>query len=456
MNRNFAIAGAGLVGSLLALMLARKGHHVDVYERRSDMRKGSLIGGRSINLALSDRGWKALDMAGMANHIRKEAIPMKGRMIHDTSGNTTFQPYGIRDQAIYSVSRGWLNQQLIEAADRHQNVTFHFDHRCEEVLFDQPEVVFHDTARNQQVSVKPDYVIGADGAFSMVRLSMQKQPRFNYAQFYLEHGYKELSIPPHLDGTHQLDKHALHIWPRRQFMMIALPNPDGSFTCTLFLAYEGEESFSNLNSDDAVTAFFKKHFADALPLMPTLLEDFNTNPTSDLVTVRCNPWVMGNRTLLIGDAAHAIVPFYGQGMNAGFEDCRILMETAEAIENNWDEAFWQFGHNRVKDGNAISELALRNFIEMRDQIADPKFLLRKKIANHYHEKYPHQFIPMYSMVTFTHQPYSIALEEAMAQDELFEELLSIPDIENRYTGKEVETKLLQWASKRPVYNLAET
>jgi len=449
--KSFAITGAGLVGALLGVLLAKRGHYVDIYERRPDFRDGNMIGGRSINLALSDRGWKGLRLAGLEDEIRKLAIPMKGRMMHDEAGKLTFQPYGLESQSIYSVSRSLLNLKLIQAADAHERVNLHFNHRCETVDFDEPSVKFTNMNNNGIRTISPDFLIGADGAFSMVRLSMQKRPRFNYQQFYLDHGYKELTMHPNADGSHKMELNALHIWPRKQFMMIALPNPDGSFTCTLFLAYEGDVSFAAIQNDADITAFFEKYFADIIPLMPNLVEDFNTNPTADLVTVRCSPWQAENKTLLIGDAAHAIVPFYGQGMNAGFEDCSILYEMADELQDDWEQVIEKFSRNRIPDGNAISELALRNFIEMRDQVADPAFLLRKKIANYYHEKYPDKFIPMYSMVTFSHIPYRFALEEAQAQDVFFGELLQMPGIEENYKSEAVENRLLSWVATRPKY-----
>ncbi len=427
------IVGAGLVGSLWAIFLAKRGYEVHLYERRSDMREAGFIGGRSINLAMSTRGWKALEKAGIREKIAEHAIPMHGRLMHDESGDLAFQPYGKKDQAIYSVSRGGLNLELLNIADSFGNVHLYFDQRCRRVDLDAGEVQFVHTRTGEQTTVKAPLIFGTDGAFSVVRGAMQRTSRFNYSQSYLEYGYKELTIPPKADGAHRMDKNALHIWPRHNFMLIALPNIDGSFTCTLFLPFEDkEDAFENLQTDREVLSFFQKYFADAVPLMPDLLEDFKQNPTSSLVTIRCSPWHYDHRVLLLGDASHAIVPFYGQGMNAGFEDCTILDELLEEHDEDWDRTIEAFNDTRIKDANAIADLALQNFVEMRDLVADPQFLLRKQIEKHLAEKHPDSFLPVYSMVTFSHLPYSEALQEVRAQNQLFEQIFSIPDIEHHW------------------------
>ncbi len=422
------IVGAGLVGSLWALMLGQRGYQVEVYERRPDMRRFGFAGGRSINLAMSERGWRALAVAGVEEAIRKEAIAMKGRMMHDLKGNLTFQPYGLEGQAIYSVSRAGLNLKLIEAADALDNVRFFFEHKCTRVQFGESPLLFFAAPEGQAIQRSADLVFGADGAFSSVRYSMQRTARFNYSQQYLEHGYKELSIPSADGGEHQLEKNALHIWPRKQFMLIALPNAGGDFTVTLFLPFEGENSFEQLQSPRAVRAFFEKWFPDALELMPDLEKDFFGNPTGTLMTVRCRPWQKNGNTLLMGDAAHAIVPFYGQGMISGFEDCRILNDMLEEGQS-WSDIIQTFSDSRPKDTDAIADLALRNFVEMRDLVADPTFLLRKKLEKVLHQKYPERFLPVYSMVSFSHIPYAKALEEQGKQDALFERILAHPQPE---------------------------
>ncbi len=447
MKDKIIINGAGLVGSLWAVFLARRGYQVDVYERRSDMRKAGFVGGRSINLAMSVRGWKALEKAGVKDQLLSNALPMEGRMMHSETGELTFQPYGKSDQAIYSVSRGGLNRALVEIAEDFEGVNFHFDHRCVDADLDENELVFSlpdGTIKKERAS----YIFGADGAFSALRSEMQRTPRFNYSQSYLDHGYKELEIPATADGEFAMADNALHIWPRGHFMLIALPNPDKSFTCTLFLPFEGEQSFENLQTDDQIHSFFNTYFKDAVPLMPTLLEDFKDNPTSSLVTIRCNPWQMNNRMLLIGDASHAIVPFYGQGMNSGFEDCTILDDLAEEYGEDWNKIIDVFNDTRIEDANAIADLAIRNFIEMRDLVGDPEFLLRKKIAAWLHDKFPDKFLPLYSMVTFSHIPYSTALREGHAQDELFKQILALPGIEENWKTDEVIAIFENWLTQK--------
>jgi kynurenine 3-monooxygenase len=449
MNSNTAssqkaiVVGAGLVGSLWAVFLARRGYQVEVYERRPDMRAAGYQGGRSINLAMSERGWKAVEQAGIREKIEKVAIPMPGRMMHAVTGDLTFQPYGKEGQAIYSVSRGGLNLELLNIAASFPNVQFFFDHRCADVDLEKPFLTFEDLKTNELKTVEAPLVFATDGAFSAVRYALQRTDRFNYTQFYLEHGYKELTIPPLPDGSHRLEKNALHIWPRGNFMLIALPNADGSFTCTLFLSFEGEVSFEKIKTDADVLAFFQKYFPDAVPLMPTLVKDFWQNPTSSLVTVKCSPWQWQNRILLIGDAAHAIVPFYGQGMNAGFEDCTILAAMHDELGGDWSKIIPQFAQTRKADGDAIAELAQRNFIEMRDLVADPKFLLRKKIAARLHERHP-DFLPVYSMVTFSNTPYHVALREDDAQNRLFQQILNLENVENEWDGERVEKVFRQW------------
>jgi kynurenine 3-monooxygenase len=293
-------------------------------------------------------------------------------------------------------------------------------------------------------------IFGTDGAFSAVRYSLQRTDRFNYTQRYLDHGYKELTIPAStVDtpwGNHRMDPKALHIWPRGNFMLIALPNADGTFTCTLFLPFEGDISFEHLTDDASVTAFFQRYFPDAVALMPTLLADFRQNPTSSLCTVQCDPWQWQGRILLLGDAAHAIVPFYGQGMNAGFEDCTILDAMHDEYGGEWSKMIPDFAKRRKPDGNAIAELALRNFIEMRDLVADPKFLLRKKIAAYLHEKHP-DFLPVYSMVSFSNTPYHVALQEDDAQNQLFKSILAIDNIEAEWNGQNMEDVFQGWFGK---------
>ncbi len=409
-----------MVGSLLAIYLKKRGYAVSVYERRPDMRRKGYEGGRSINLALSNRGIRALYEVGLEDDLRKNAIPMHGRMMHSIEGELTYQAYGKEGQYINSISRSGLNRVLMTEAER-LGVSFFFDHRVERVDLDTTTVTFVPPATSRSESF--DYLIGADGAFSAVRGAMQVTDRFDFSQDYIEHGYKELTIPAGATGTFQLEKHALHIWPRESYMLIALPNPDGSFTCTLFFPFQGNPSFESLRTDTEVAQFFNTVFPDAAALIPDLTEDYRSNPTSSLVTMKCYPWVR-HRTLLLGDAAHAIVPFYGQGMNAGFEDCRVLNELLNQYEDDWQKTLPAFQQLRKPDADAIAQLALDNFVEMRDLVGDADFLLRKKIEAKLHALYPDRWIPLYAMVTF-HDTirYSEALRIGRQQKKIMDEVM---------------------------------
>lgn len=428
--KKIAISGAGLVGSLWALYLGQKGYAVDVFERRPDMRNKTGDSGRSINLALSRRGLKALEKVGLLESVKSMAIPMHGRLIHDLEGNTELQPYGREGEFINSISRAGLNELMLEKADALDNVNFHFEKPCTGFDKDSLKLQLGDE------SLDYDLVFGTDGAFSAIRSTMQRTDRFDYQQSYLPQGYKELSIRPNEDGSFKMDKNALHIWPRKKFMLIALPNQDGSFTCTLFLDFEGETSFEKLKTEADVQAFFEKYFPDALELMPHLNEEFFSNPTSSLVTVKCAPWAYGGKYLLLGDAAHAIVPFYGQGMNAGFEDCYLLDEMWEDNPEKWPTIIEEFGKSRKADGDAIADLALHNFIEMRDLVADEQFLLQKKIEKAIQKKYPNEFKPLYSLVTFSDVPYSEALRLGKLHNAYFQKRNDLADIAEKIDRNE--------------------
>lgn len=427
--KDITIVGAGLVGSLLSIYLVRRGYSVSVFERRQDMRTSLLGGGRSINLALSNRGIRALTEVGLASRLKQNSVPMNGRMIHDLEGQLKFLPYGIEGQFIHSISRTDLNMVLITEAEK-LGVNFFFEYRCLDVDITKTELTFQNASDTRHH--KTDLIIGSDGAFSAVRASLQISDRFEYSQTYIEHGYKELRIPAGENGTFLIEKEALHIWPRESFMLIALPNPDATFTCTLFFPFEGKPSFQSLQSTEDIRSFFEKTFPDALALMPTLIEDFRDNPTSSLVTIHCYPWLKNN-TLLIGDAAHGLVPFYGQGMNAGFEDCRVLNELLNQCNDDWSKALPEFQLVRKPDTDAIAQLALDNFVEMRDLVADPDFLLRKKIEARLHELYPEKWIPLYSMVTFHDtMRYSEALRIGKRQKEIMDKVMKTPSIETSW------------------------
>jgi kynurenine 3-monooxygenase len=412
---NVVICGAGLAGSLMGVYLAQRGHSVEIFERRPDMRAEEMSAGKSINLALGTRGLTALDRVGLKEKVEALGIPMPGRMMHDIDGRLTFQPYGVDGQANLSVSRRGLNEILMDSVEELTGVPIHFNHKCVDLDLDKSEVIFEKPGK-KKVTRKADLIIGADGAFSAVRGRLQRTDRFTYSQEYISHGYKELVIPPTASGEFALDPNALHIWPRHDYMMIALPNLDKTFTCTLFLGFEGSPSFATLNSEARILEFFRREFPDAVGLMPTLVEDFTNNPTGSLVTVRCAPHHHGDNVLLIGDAAHAVVPFYGQGMQAAFEDCRVFNEVIDEVGGNLKAALPLYSQRRVADANAIADLALGNFLEMRSHVANPGFLFRKKAEKTLHRLMPNTFIPLYSMVSFTNIPYAEAVERARRQD----------------------------------------
>src|ERR671931_832785 len=412
----FVLIGSGLAGGLLAAYLGRREYEVDLYERRADPREGNIVGGRSINLAISTRGIHALEQIGIADEALRQAIPMRGRMIHDKSGTLHFAPYDVDPKkCINSIGRASLNTTVIEAAQRYPNVRVHFNHKCTDVDLDAVTVQLE--TEKGELTARGDAVIGVDGAFSAVRKSMQQKiDNFQYEESYLAHGYKELTIPPPPDGSWQIEKNALHIWPRKSFMMIALPNPDGSFTCTLFWEFEGPRSFATTKTDDDVRRFFDEEFPDAVPLMPSLLENFRNNPTGSLVTIRSAPWYYRDRVCLLGDAAHAVVPFYGQGMNAAFEDCVVLDECLDKFVDNRERAFAEYFVRRKENADALADLAIGNFIEMRDKTASRTFRAKKKLDHLLEAALPGGYPPLYTMVTFTRIPYAQAARRARLQD----------------------------------------
>ena len=445
------VMGAGLVGSLLSLYLAQRGHPVQVFERRADPRRAGFQEGRSINLALSDRGWRALEGVGIADDIRQVGIPMTGRVMHDVQGNLTRQPYGHEGQAIYSVNRGHLNRRLLDLAEAQPNVRLSFGEQCLGIDLKKQCLNLLDTATQQEHTAPYNRLFGTDGAFSMVRGALQKTDRYDYSQDYLEYGYKELTIAAGPNGAWQLEKNALHIWPRGQYLMIALPNLDGSFNCTLFFPFEGAESFAALQTPAEVTAFFSRVFADAVPLMPALTQEFFAHPTGSLVTVRCYPWQYHNNVLLLGDASHAIVPFYGQGMNAGFEDCSVLNELLDQYgDTDWPVIFAEFQAQRKPNADAMADLALYNFTEMRDRVADPRFLLQKKVEAKIASQFPGRWTPLYSQVTFSHTPYAEAWAAGQRQDAIMARLMPHIHTEADFDQLVVQTLVQQEMAAQPV------
>lgn len=418
-NDKIAIFGAGLVGSLLAIFLARKGYRVEVHEKRPDLRYKQYANLRSINLALSHRGWRALEAAGLAEALKPFVLPMYGRVVHTQQAGEQFFSYGKDDQAIYSISRHHLNCFLVDEAEKYPNIRFYFESKAERFAFDKSLAYVADIEGLRQ-RIEADAFIGADGAFSSLRYELMREDKFFYQQEYIEHGYKEFTIHPNAAGTWAGRHDGLHIWPRKSFMMIALPNQDHTFTATLFYPFEGQESFTSVKTPAEIKALFEEEFPDLIPLMPDYIQQYQNHPVASLVTIRCAPWNKHN-FLLIGDAAHAVVPFYGQGMIAGFEDCRILMEMMPGFET-WDSLFEAFYQRRRPDADAIRQLALDNFVEMRDLVADEAFQMRKKLEGKLLQTGVENWIPLYTMVTFSDLPYSEARHRGLAQAEMLEKI----------------------------------
>jgi kynurenine 3-monooxygenase len=418
-TQKITLIGAGLNGPLLALELVKRGFEVEIYERRPDMRRVRMSAGRSINLALSTRGIHALEQAGLWRDMQRIIIPMKGRMMHSVSSELTFQPYGKDEsEVINSISRAELGIALMNAAEA-QGVKIHFQQRCTGMDLKRGAICLRNEESGATRAVDSDVVIGCDGSGSAIRSEMLHRSRFNFSQEYLDYGYKELTIPAGRGGKHVLETNALHIWPRGSYMLIALPNIDGTFACILFLPFD---SFERLTTTTLVTEFFNTRFPDALPLMPDLADNFVANPTGSMVTIKCSPWQVDGRALLLGDAAHAIVPFFGQGINCGFEDCTVLLELLDRHGADWERIFREFEQLRKTNTDAIADLAVENFVEMRDRVADPRFLLRKKVELALEAKHPRRFVPKYAMVTFHRIPYATALKRGQVQDRILDQL----------------------------------
>jgi len=443
-SQKIAIVGSGLVGSLLAIYLKRIGHTVHVYDRSKDIRTVQ-FSGRSINLVMSNRGWKTLKDIGLDQEIRKIGIPVDKRAIHK-DGQIINQFYGKEGEAIFSLSRGVLNRKMIDLAES-EGVNFFFEHKIWDVTLADATLHIGETEKGEWEDLKYDLVFGADGAFSRIRHRMQRQAMFDYSQEFMKIGYKELHIPANSDGTHKIDKNSLHIWPRGNFMLMGLSNLDGSFTCTLFMPFEGENSFEHLNDEKTLVEFFAKYFPDTTEVIPDLVKDFFKNPTSYLAKMKCYPWTFEDKVALIGDSAHAIVPFYGHGMNAGFEDITILNEMISKYGDDWRMIFSEYEKSRKPNADAIAELAERNFLEMSTKTADEKFLLQKKIEKWFSDKHSNKWMPLYSRVTFSLQPYSEALAIGDYQNEIMEKVMQIPNIEEKWNSVEVENLILKLTTK---------
>lgn len=434
------IIGGGLCGSLLALRLAQRGYKVEVYESRPDLRTTDISAGRSINLALSNRGLKSLRLAGVEDKAREICIPMRGRLMHDVKGNTFESNYSGREgENINSISRGDLNGILLTEAEKHENVNIYFNARCLGVDIENKEATFESYETKEQFTIKADVIFGTDGAGSSLRKSYEKQlPDFKVSQEFLTHGYKELEIPG-VKGNHQISKDHLHIWPRGNYMLIALPNMDGSFTVTLFLSYsEGDYNFDNLTTKEKITLFFEEQFPDALQLIPDILHEFEINPTGKLGTVKCYPWAYKGNTLLMGDSAHAIVPFYGQGMNASFEDVAELDKVIEKHEGNWEVIFSEFQKERKKNADAIADLAIDNYYEMRDHVANPIFKEKRKIEMSLESTFPTEYSSKYSLVTFNeHLGYHEAMTKGRIQDKVLLQMIQQGEIQSSTSKKKI-------------------
>ena len=425
MEKKVIIVGAGLVGSLWAIYLSKAGYKVSIYERRQDIRNAEISAGKSINLALSHRGWKALKNAGVDHLVDEIAIPMSGRIMHSTEGELTYQAYGKKDEAIYSVSRGHLNAIMMDIAENKGNAEIFYNHQCLDASLKEGTITLKDTISGKVIEDTADVIFAADGAFSSIRYNaMQKLDRFNYSQRYIQDGYKELLLPANPDGSYQIEKNALHIWPRGRFMLIALPNEDGSFTCTLFMPYDGDKhAFNELKTDEHIDEFFKTVFPDFHAMMPNLIENWHENPLSSLAIVRCYPWTAGKFALMC-DSAHATVPFYGQGMNASFEDVTVFMEVMDDHEGDWESVFKAYQKVRKQDTDAIADLAIDNYYEMRDHVANPIFKTKRTIEMDLEKEFPKDYSSKYSLVTFNEDiGYSEALQRGRAQDKAHYNLL---------------------------------
>ena len=443
----FTVVGGGPVGTLLAISLARHGYTVGLYEGRPDSRQTSIYQGRSINIALSDRGWSSLAKVGIGDEVRQKAIPMFHRAIHDVDGELTNLPYGQEGDAIWSVSRGGINEHLLDVAGDEAGIVTHFEHRLVDIDFETATTTFGLASGEQRV-VEADYAFGADGAHSKVRRLAHNLPRFSYSQTYMPQSYIELNIPANADGTHKLETNALHIWPRKDFMLIALPNTDGTFTCTLFLNHSGDPSFESLRQRPAVEAFFEANFADAMDYLERPVDVFLEKTASPLFLVQVFPWSFNRKVALIGDAAHAIVPFYGQGMNCGFEDCAELHALVGRYNHDWEQIFPAYESARKPNGDAIAELSKRNFVEMSDLSGDKRFQLRKKIEAKFSERYPELWTPLYSMVTFSPDvPYAEALRVGDEQNDVMESIMAMPGIEEDWDEEYVMERLHDLASQ---------
>lgn len=413
-----AVVGGGLAGSLLALALAQQGYGVDVYERRPDPRKADITAGRSINLGLSKRGMQALSMVGLLDEVLRHAVVMSGRVIHAPDGSSVYQPYGKnKDEVLHSIDRNQLNHLLLDRAERHPKVRLHFGHRLVRADKARREIELETDGR-QRVVARPKWVAGADGAFSAMRRELQHGERADYHQEYLEWGYKELTLAPLPDGKSAIELTALHVWPRSHCLFVSHPNLDCSHTLTLFLPFEGEDSFATLSTPEDVRALVTKYFPDLVPLLPGLLEQWMKHPTGALITTRTAPWCFGDWAVLVGDACHAVYPFFGQGMNSAFEDCCILMAALAGHKDAPGAAFRSYEQARRRHTDALAELSKQNFVELRQKVRSPWFIALKRIDLTLNRLFPRHWMPLYSMIAHTTMPYGDAMERSRRQEKI--------------------------------------
>ncbi len=449
------IAGGGLVGSLLSIYMARQGHEVHLFDRSPDFRTPKAASGRSINLTLCQRGLAALDRMGIGDRVRDISVPCYGRMVHAADGAVELQPYGNLGEALYSISRSSLSRLLLGEALAQPSLTCHFEHQCMEVDLDPLAVTFREQGAGRLSRWRGDRLFGADGAHSAVRLRLQRTPRFNLVQQYLGHAYKELDAPATPAGDWPLEGDAIHLWPRGDYMLIGFPNLDRSFTLSLHLPFEGDPSFASIRTPGDLRSLFERSFPDALPLLPSLTGEYFGRPEASMVTIRCSPWTYRGKVALVGDAAHTMVPSYGQGANSGFEDCSVLADCVAAAGDDWKRAFETYEALRKPNADAIADLALEHFQELRDLVGDPRFQQRKRIERRIHELFPDRYTPLYSLISFTSTPYVEALRRDRAQRTLVDRMMAIPGLLDRLESEEVRDVIGGMVGKAPVQRAGE-
>lgn len=449
------VAGGGLVGSLLSIYMARQGHEVHLFDRYPDFRSTKISSGKSINLTICERGFTALDRVGIGDRVREISVPCYGRRVHAADGSVELQPYGNLGEAIYSISRNTLNQVLLAQALAEPSLACHFEHKCTEVDLEQLAVTFQEQGSGRTSRWRGDRLFGADGAHSTVRVRLQKTPRFNLVQQYLDQGYKELDAPPTPAGDWPLEGNAIHIWPRGDYMLIGFPNLDRSFTLSLHMPFEGSPSFTSIRTPADLRELFERSFPDALPLLPNLNAEYFSRPEASMITIRCSPWTYRGKVALVGDAAHAMVPSYGQGANSGFEDCSVLADCVAAAGDDWKRALDTYEALRKPNADAIADLALEHFHELREWVGDSRFLQRKRVERRINELFPDHFIPLYSLISFTNTPYVEALRRDRAQRLLVDRLLEVPGILDRLESDEARDLIGSLAVKASVLPAGE-